>query len=231
MILILLGPPGAGKGTQAQILVKERGLVQLSTGDMLRAEKDSGSELGKQFGEIMARGDFIPDGLMIEMIASRIEQPDCANGFILDGFPRTQAQAEALDGMLTEKALKLDAVVELTVDEEALVGRIEANGKKEGTMCWVCLVGVWRYTCGDCNTGYHDTLKQPTTAGVCDVCGGNSFKRRDDDNEESVRHRLAVYHKQTAPILPYYESKGVISRVDGMGEIDEVSGSIAAVLG
>lgn len=214
MILILLGPPGAGKGTQAQILVKERGLVQLSTGDMLRAEKDSGSELGKQFGEIMARGDFIPDGLMIEMIASRIEQPDCANGFILDGFPRTQAQAEALDGMLTEKALKLDAVVELTVDEEALVERI-----------------VGRYTCGDCNTGYHDTLKQPTTAGVCDVCGGNSFKRREDDNEESVRHRLAVYHKQTAPILPYYESKGVISRVDGMGEIDEVSGSIAAVLG
>ena len=213
MILILLGPPGAGKGTQAQVLVARHGIAQLSTGDMLRAERDSGSELGQKFGEIMARGDFVTDDLMIEMIAKRIEQDDCANGFILDGFPRTQAQAEALDVMLTAKNLKLDAVIELTVDEGALIERI-----------------VGRYTCSQCNTGYHDTLNKPAVDGACDVCGGTDFKRRDDDNAESVKNRLKVYRDQTAPILPYYQAKGIVSQVEGMGEIDDVSDAVAAII-
>ena len=213
MILILLGPPGAGKGTQAQVLVAKHGIAQLSTGDMLRAERDSGSELGQKFGEIMARGDFVTDDLMIEMIAKRIEQEDCAKGFILDGFPRTQAQAEALDLMLTAKNLKLDAVIELTVDEGALIERI-----------------VGRYTCSSCNTGYHDTLNKPSVEGTCDVCGGTDFKRRDDDNAESVKNRLKVYRDQTAPILPYYQAKGIVSQVEGMGEIDDVSSAVAAII-
>lgn len=213
MILILLGAPGAGKGTQAQVLVANHGIAQLSTGDMLRAERDSGSELGKKFGDIMARGDFVTDDLMIEMIAKRIDQDDCANGFILDGFPRTQAQAEALDIMLSDKSLKLDAVIELTVDEGALIERI-----------------VGRYTCSSCNTGYHDTLNTPAVDGVCDVCGGTEFKRRDDDNAESVKNRLKVYRDQTAPILPYYQAKGIVSQVEGMGDIEDVSGAVAAVV-
>jgi len=213
MILILLGPPGAGKGTQAQVLVANHGIAQLSTGDMLRAERDSGSELGKKFGDIMARGDFVTDDLMIEMIAKRIDQDDCANGFILDGFPRTQAQAGALDIMLSDKSLKLDAVIELTVDEGALIERI-----------------VGRYTCSSCNTGYHDTLNTPAVDGVCDVCGGTEFKRRDDDNAESVKNRLKVYRDQTAPILPYYQAKGIVSQVEGMGDIEDVSAAVAAVV-
>ena len=214
MILILLGPPGAGKGTQAKILVSEHGVAQLSTGDMLRAEQESGSALGKKFGEIMARGDFVTDDLMIEMIAKRIDQPDCAKGFILDGFPRTQAQAEALDSLLRAKSLGLDAVIELTVDEQALINRI-----------------VGRYTCASCNAGYHDTLKRPKVAAVCDVCGGTTFKRRDDDNVESVKNRLRIYREQTMPILPYYQEQGLVSQVDGMNDIDVVASGVASVLG
>ena len=214
MILILLGPPGAGKGTQAKILVSEHGIAQLSTGDMLRAEQESGSALGKKFGEIMARGDFVTDDLMIEMIAKRIDQPDCAEGFILDGFPRTQAQAEALDSLLHAKSLGLDAVIELTVDEQALINRI-----------------VGRYTCASCNAGYHDTLKRPKVAAVCDVCGGTTFKRRDDDNVESVKNRLRIYREQTMPILPYYQEQGLVSQVNGMNDIDVVASGVASVLG
>lgn len=214
MILILLGPPGAGKGTQAKILVSEHGIAQLSTGDMLRAEQESGSALGKKFGEIMARGDFVTDDLMIEMIDKRIDQPDCAEGFILDGFPRTQAQAEALDSLLHAKSLGLDAVIELTVDEQALINRI-----------------VGRYTCASCNAGYHDTLKPPKVAAVCDVCGGTTFKRRDDDNVESVKNRLRIYREQTIPILPYYQEQGLVSQVNGMNDIDVVASGVASVLG
>ena len=213
MNIILLGPPGAGKGTQAKRLEQSRSIVQLSTGDMLRAAVDKGSELGKKAKTIMDAGQLVPDDLMIEMISQRIDEPDCKNGFILDGFPRTTPQAEALDRMLAEKTLKLDAVVEMQVDDEALVGRITG-----------------RFSCAKCGAGYHDTFQRPKTEGVCDVCGGTEFKRRADDNEETVRARLAAYHAQTAPILPYYDGKGVLKTVDGMAPIDEVTGQIEAAL-
>ncbi len=214
MNIILLGPPGAGKGTQARHIEERYGLVQLSTGDMLRAVVEAGSDLGRQAKKIMDAGQLMPDDLMIDMISARIEKPDCAKGFILDGFPRTTAQAEALDQMLTEKGLQLDSVIEMQVDEEALVERITG-----------------RYACAACGAGYHDRFQQPKVAGVCDNCGGTEFLRRDDDNEQTVRSRLDAYRAQTAPILPYYADKGVLKTVDGMASIDEVCGQIAAILG
>jgi adenylate kinase len=213
MNLILLGPPGAGKGTQAARLVEQNGLVQLSTGDMLRATAASGSELGKRVKAIMDAGQLVPDDIMIVMIAERISEPDCRNGFILDGFPRTARQAEALDAMLAEKGLDLDYVIEMQVDDGALIERIAG-----------------RYACAVCGTGYHDKFKRPKVDGVCDVCGNSKFGRRDDDKPETVRARLAAYHEQTAPILPYYQAKSVLRRVDGMAPIPEVARQIDRAL-
>ena len=213
MNLILLGPPGAGKGTQAKRLEDRHGLVQLSTGDMLRTVVASGVPLGQQAKEIMAAGKLMPDELMIEMIADRISKPDCATGFILDGFPRTVPQAEALDRMLEDKGLKLDHVIEMKVDDAALVERITG-----------------RYTCAKCGQGYHDKFQTPKVDGVCDNCGSTEFTRRADDNAETVTTRLAAYHKQTAPILPYYKERGVLETVDGMADIDVVTEQIEALL-
>lgn len=214
MNIILLGAPGAGKGTQAKRLEDGYGIVQLSTGDMLRALVASGSVLGQQAKEIMEQGQLMPDSLMIEMIAERIEEPDCAKGFILDGFPRTTGQAEALDKMLMEKSLSMQAVIEIKVDEEALVDRITG-----------------RYTCANCGAGYHDRYQVPQVENVCDKCGGTEFSRRADDNEATVRSRLEAYRSQTAPILPYYQDKGILKSVDGMDEIDEVTKQIQTILG
>jgi adenylate kinase len=213
MNIILLGPPGAGKGTQAQRLQQERGMVQLSTGDMLRAAVASGSELGKQAKGIMERGELVPDQLIVGLIEDRIAQPDCAKGFILDGFPRTRAQAEALDRMLSASGAKLDRVVEMEVDEAALTERI-----------------VGRFSCAKCGAGYHDTFKQPKVEGVCDVCGGKEFTRRKDDNAETVKTRMAAYRAQTEPLLPYYAGRGVLRKVDGMAPMDTVYRQISAVL-
>ncbi|MEC8037190.1 MAG: adenylate kinase [Pseudomonadota bacterium] len=213
MNIILLGPPGAGKGTQAKILVAERGMVQLSTGDMLRAVRASGSELGARFGELMDRGDLIPDDMIIEMIDARLDEPDCRNGAIFDGFPRTSGQAAALDDMLERKNLPLRAVIEMTVDEDALVERITG-----------------RYSCENCGAGYHDAFQRPAVEGVCDACGHTSFKRRPDDNAQTVRDRLTVYRRDTAPIIPHYEAQGLIQRVDGMADIDDVRAAIAAIM-
>jgi adenylate kinase len=196
--LILLGPPGAGKGTQAKKLTDERGLVQLSTGDMLRAEVASGSPLGVE---------------VIGMIDKRTDQPDCAKGFVLDGFPRTEPQAEALDAMLAKKGKKIDAVIELAVDEAALIERISG-----------------RFTCAKCGTGYHDKFHRPKKDGICDKCGSTEFVRRADDNAETVKARLVAYRKQTAPILPYYKAKGLLHSVDGMADMSEVARQIDQVL-
>jgi len=213
MNIILLGPPGAGKGTQAKRLEDQHRLVQLSTGDMLRAAVASGSELGQKAKKIMEAGRLMPDDLMILMIGDRIDQPDCRNGFILDGFPRTTPQAEALDQMLAEKGIKLNCVVEMKVMEDALVERITG-----------------RFSCAKCGAGYHDQFQQPKQSGVCDVCGHDQFTRREDDNEATVRNRLEAYHAQTAPILPYYDNKGILVSVDGMADIDEVTRQIDGVL-
>ena len=211
--IILLGPPGAGKGTQAKRIEDSHGLVQLSTGDMLRAVVASGSDLGRQAKEIMDSGQLMPDDLMVRMIGERIDQPDCAKGFILDGFPRTTPQAEALDRLLGEKGLKLDLVIVMKVDEEALVERITG-----------------RFSCAKCGAGYHDKYQRPKVDRVCDVCGSTEFTRRDDDNEATVRRRLEAYHAQTAPILPYYAEKGSLAEVDGMADIDEVTRQVTEIL-
>jgi len=213
MNLILLGPPGAGKGTQAQRIMDKQGLVQLSTGDMLRAAVAAGTELGKKAKAIMEAGQLVPDDLMVNLISERIDQPDVKGGFILDGFPRTVPQAEALDKMLGDKGLKIDHVIEMQVDDDALVDRITG-----------------RYTCAKCGRGYHDRNQKPKVEGVCDKCGSTEFKRRADDNAETVVTRLKQYHEQTAPILPYYQARGVLKSVDGMAEIDEVTAQMETVL-
>ena len=214
MNLILLGPPGAGKGTQAQRLERAHGLVQLSTGDMLRAAVAAGSDVGKRAKAVMEAGQLVSDDIVVGIIADRIKQDDCKNGFILDGFPRTVAQAEALDKMLADTGLKLDHVIDMQVDDEILVERVSG-----------------RYTCAKCNAGYHDKFQQPKVPGVCDICGSTEFKRRADDNAETVRSRLEAFHAQTAPLLPYYKDSGVLGAVDGMAPIDEVTRQIEVLLG
>jgi adenylate kinase len=213
MKLILLGPPGAGKGTQAKRLEDARGLKQVSTGDMLRAAVQAGTPLGLEADRIMKAGKLVPDAIMIDMIAERIEQPDCARGVILDGFPRTVRQAEALDAMLAKHGHGLDAVIEMVVDDVILVDRIAG-----------------RYSCAKCGAVYHDRTRQPKMAGVCDVCGSKDFKRRPDDNPQTVKARLQEYYQQTAPIVPYYKEKGLLRQVDGMAEVDAVTRQIEAVL-
>jgi adenylate kinase len=207
--VILLGPPGAGKGTQAARLKERFGLAHLSTGDMLREAVAADTEVGREAKGIMAEGRLVPDDLINRLVAGRIGQPDCARGFILDGFPRTIAQAEALDRLLAGRGLKLDAVIELAVDDDALVARISG-----------------RFACAQCGTLYHDTIKPTRVEGVCDVCGSTDFTRRDDDKPETVRARLKAYHAQTAPLLPYYRAKGLLVTVDGMAEIDQVTDEI-----
>jgi adenylate kinase len=211
--IILIGPPGAGKGTQAKLLEDAYGIVQISTGDMLRARMAKGDEFGNALKEKMSAGAYITDDIMIKMIDERINEPDCKNGFILDGFPRTVPQAEALDVMLTGQGKSLNAVIELKVDEEALVERITG-----------------RFTCVKCGAGYHKTLNPPKVEDVCDKCGGSEFSCRADDNEETLRKRLSVFNEQTAPILPYYADKGMLQQVDGMEDVAHVAAAIKAIL-
>jgi adenylate kinase len=212
--LMLLGPPGAGKGTQAKEIAARHGLIQLSTGDMLRAAVGAGTETGKRVKEIMAKGDLVPDEVVIKIISERIDQPDCKGGMILDGFPRNLNQAAALDQMLQGKKKRLDAVIELKVDDNQLIQRI-----------------VGRFTCAKCGEGYHDRFKRPKVRGVCDVCQSTEFTRRPDDNSDTVTKRLMVYYRETSPLIGYYFCKGNLRSVDGMAPIAEVAQEIDKVLG
>jgi adenylate kinase len=213
MRFILLGPPGAGKGTQAQRLVAKHGIPQLSTGDMLRAAVAAGTEVGKRAKAVMDAGKLVSDEIVNAIVSERLDEPDCRNGFILDGYPRTLVQADATTKMLAEKNMPLDCVIEFRVDDDVLVERISG-----------------RYTCGNCGTGYHDTFLKPQVEGVCDKCGGREFNRRPDDNPETVRTRLQAYYKETSPLLGYYYAKGLLKQVDGMAEIDDVTEQIEAIL-
>ncbi len=213
MNLMLLGPPGAGKGTQAKELERRRGLVQLSTGDMLRAAVGAGTEVGMRAKAIMDSGKLVPDDVVIGIVADRIGQPDAAKGFILDGFPRTLAQAAALEQMLATKGRRLDTVIEMKVDDEELVRRISG-----------------RFTCAKCGEGYHDTARLPAKAGVCDRCGSSEFKRRADDNAETLRTRLLAYYKETAPLIGYYFCKGNLATIDGMAAVAAVTAEIDRII-
>ena len=210
--IILLGPPGAGKGTQAARLQATRGMIQLSTGDMLREAVAAGTPVGLQAKAVMERGELVSDAIVSALIGERLDAAD-GQGAIFDGFPRTRAQAEALDLLLAERGRGLDHVIELAVDEDELVRRI-----------------VGRFTCANCGAPYHDEFKRPAVAAVCDVCGSTEFKRRPDDNEQTVRTRMAEYRSKTAPILPFYEERGLVRRVDGMASVDEVAAQIDAIL-
>ncbi len=213
MNIILLGPPGAGKGTQAARLMTRYGMVQLSTGDMLRAAVKAGTPTGLKAKSVMESGGLVSDDIVSGIIGERLDEADTAGGVIFDGYPRTAAQAHQLDTLLQDRGRTLDHVIELEVDEDALVARI-----------------VGRYTCGNCGAGYHDTFHKPRVAGVCDTCAGTEFKRRPDDNEETVRTRMEEYRGKTAPILPIYDARGLVSRVDGMADIDQVTKAIVAIL-
>ena len=212
-VLILLGPPGAGKGTQARMLEEDFGLVQLSTGDLLRAAVAAGTEAGRKAKAVMEAGQLVSDDIVLAILKDRMAQPDVAKGIILDGFPRTDGQAAALDALLAEAGQEVTAAISLEVDDEAMVGRVAG-----------------RYTCAACGEGYHDEFKQPATAGTCDKCGGTDFKRRADDNAGTVRERLKAYHAQTAPLIAYYDGKGVLERIDAMGNIEDIRNTLASIV-
>lgn len=212
-VVILLGPPGAGKGTQARMLEEDFALVQLSTGDLLRAALAAGTPAGLAAKAVMEAGGLVSDDIVLAILKDRMAQPDTGRGVILDGFPRTDAQAAALDGLLAQAGQRVTAAISLEVDDDAMVGRVSG-----------------RYTCAGCGEGYHDEFKQPATAGVCDKCGGSAFKRRADDNAETVRARLSAYHAQTAPLIAYYAGKGVLERIDAMGHIEAIRQELGAIV-
>jgi adenylate kinase len=212
--LILLGPPGAGKGTQARMLEEKFGLVQLSTGDLLREAVAAGTEAGKAAKAVMEKGELVSDEIVIAILSDRLDQPDVTKGTILDGFPRTEAQAAALDTLLADRGQKIDAAISLEVDDEAMVARVSG-----------------RYTCAACGEGYHDEFKRPATAGTCDKCQGTEFKRRADDNAETVRTRLSAYHAQTAPLISYYAARDALTRVPAMGDINEIAADLGKIVG
>ncbi|MDG3040976.1 adenylate kinase [Roseicyclus marinus] len=212
--LILLGPPGAGKGTQARMLQDAFGLVQLSTGDLLRGAVAAGTEAGLAAKAVMERGELVSDAIVLNVLRERLDQPDVAAGIILDGFPRTAGQAAALDDLMAARGQQIDAVISLVVDDEAMVGRVSG-----------------RYTCAGCGEGYHDQFKQPATAGTCDKCGGTTMKRRPDDNAETVRTRLNAYHADTAPLIDYYAARGTLTEIDAMAEIEAVRSGMTAIVG
>lgn len=212
-VLILLGPPGAGKGTQARLLEEKHGLVQLSTGDLLRSAVAAGTKAGKQAKAVMEAGDLVSDEIVIAILRDRLAEADCAGGVILDGFPRTTVQAEALDALLSETGQKINAAISLEVEDAAMVARISG-----------------RFTCGGCGEGYHDSFKPTARPGICDACGGTDMKRRADDNAETVAQRLAAYHAQTAPLIDHYQDKGALSRVPAMGAIEEIAAALDSVV-
>ena len=212
-VLILLGPPGAGKGTQARMLEEDFGLIQLSTGDLLRAAVAAGTDAGRKAKAVMEAGQLVSDDIVLAILRDRMAAPDVSRGVILDGFPRTAGQAVALDDLLKASGQKVNAAISLDVDDDAMVARVAG-----------------RYTCGTCGEGYHDEFKQPASAGVCDKCGGTAFKRRADDNAETVRERLKAYHAQTAPLIAYYQGKGVLGRIDAMADIAAVRQQLAALV-
>jgi adenylate kinase len=213
-VVILLGPPGAGKGTQARMLEEDFGLVQLSTGDLLRAAVAAGTDAGRAAKAVMNAGGLVSDDIVLSILRDRMEAPDVSKGIILDGFPRTAGQASALDALLAAGGQKVTAAISLAVDDEAMVARIAG-----------------RYTCAGCGEGYHDHFKQPAKAGVCDKCGGTDMKRRADDTAETVRERLNAYHAQTAPLIAYYDGKGVLQTIDAMGAIDDIRKTLGSIVG